>query len=128
MRMVKDGWLELSLTCHGVGAGHEVEGDGVGRVRGGVVQVALGDLVQTVRGGGHVLVHAVEERVAAHAHGHARARRLLRLPQLQAAAAAVAMLTAPLGVLRVACESGCTQGRVLRTDRESEGERKKDRS
>lgn len=53
------------LTSHRVRAGHEVQGDGVGRVGGHALQVALRDFVEAVGGGGHVLIHPVQERVHA---------------------------------------------------------------
>lgn len=53
------------LTSHRVGAGHEVQRDGVGRVGGHALQVALWDFVEAVGGGGHVFIHPVEERVHA---------------------------------------------------------------
>lgn len=53
------------LTSHRVGAGHEVEGDGVGRAGGHALHAPLGDLVEAVGGGGHVLVQPVEEGVHA---------------------------------------------------------------
>lgn len=53
------------LTGHRVRAGHEVQRDGVGRVGGHALQVAFRDFVEAVRGGGHVFVHPVQERVHA---------------------------------------------------------------
>lgn len=53
------------LTSHRVRAGHEVQRDGVGGVGGHALQVALGDFVEAVGGGGHVFIHPVQERVHA---------------------------------------------------------------
>lgn len=53
------------LTGHRVWAGHEVQRDGVGGVGGHALQVALGDFVEAVGGGGHVFIHPVQERVHA---------------------------------------------------------------
>lgn len=87
---------DLSLTGYRVWAGHEVEGDGVGGVGGGVLQASLWDFVEAVRGGGHVLVHAVEEGVAA--------RRFPRLSQFEARG--IAVLPTPIHVLRVTGQRG----------------------
>lgn len=79
------------LTSHGVGARHEVEGDGVGRVGGRVFQASLWDFVEAVRGGSHVLIHTVQEGVGAWS--------FLSLPQFEAASRALAMFPTPVRVL-----------------------------
>lgn len=54
----RDGGKE-GLTSHRVGAGHEVEGDGVGGAGRHALHAPLGDLVEAVGGGRHVLVQPV---------------------------------------------------------------------
>lgn len=70
----------------------------MGGVGGHALQAALGDLVEAVGGGGHVLVHPVQEGVHA---------CFLGLPQLQVPAGALAVFAASLHVLRVAGQGGC---------------------
>lgn len=55
-----------TLTSHRVGPGHEVERDGMSRVRHRVLQAPLRDFIEAVRGGGHVFIHPIEEGVRAH--------------------------------------------------------------
>lgn len=85
------------LTSHRVGTGHEVQRDGVGRVGGHALQVALWDFVEAVGGGGHVFIHPVQERLHAW---------FLRMPLLQVSPGALAVFPASLHVLRVAGQCG----------------------
>lgn len=71
----------------------------MGGVRRRVLQASLRDLVEAVRRGRHVLVHAVQEGVGARTFG--------RLTQFEAAAGTLAMFPAPLGILRVTREGSC---------------------
>lgn len=71
------------LTSHRVGAGHEVEGDGVGGAGRHALHAPLRDLVEAVGGGCHVLVQPVKEGIHA---------CFLRLPQFQVPPPAVAVL------------------------------------
>lgn len=84
------------LTSHRIGTGHEVQRDGVGWMGGHALQVALRDFVQAEGGGGHVLIHPVQEWVHAW---------FLGLPQLQVPSRALAVFAASLHVLRVARQS-----------------------
>lgn len=84
------------LTSHRIGTGHEVQRDGVGRMGGHALQVALRDFVQAEGGGGHVFIHPVQERVHAW---------FLGLPQFQVPSGALAVFSASLHVLRIARQS-----------------------
>lgn len=55
----------MQLTGHRVRAGHEVQRDGVGRVGGHALQVALRDFVEAVGRGRHVFIHSVQKGVHA---------------------------------------------------------------
>ncbi len=87
------------LTGHRVGAGHEVEGDGVGGVRDGVLQTPLWDFVEAVCGSGHVFIHPIKKGVCTH--------WLLRLPEFEAALWALAVFSSVLGILGVTRERCC---------------------
>lgn len=86
------------LTSHGIGTGHEVQRDGVGRVGGHAFQAALRDFVEAVGGCGHVFIHPVQKRVHAW---------FLGLPEFEISPQALAIFPASLHVLRIAGKGGC---------------------